>query len=90
MITLICVAIHVRRRELARYVTAVLLSVRVDVRRGAATLHTTLNGTTPSSSMSTTSTTRDLRCATRREGIIYDHLYASDPILRSIYFCASE
>jgi hypothetical protein len=30
------------------------------------------------------------RCVTRWEGIIYDHLYANDPILRGIYFKASE
>jgi hypothetical protein len=64
------VAIRVRRRALARYVTAVLLSVHVDVRRGAATLRTTSYGMTPS----TTSTARNLpslplRRASRRYNI---------------------
>jgi len=89
----VCVAAAVgscssRTSGLARYVAAVLLSVRMDVHRGAAALRTNSYSTTTSST-STTSTTRvppSLPLRRRREGIIYDYLHASDSVLRGIYF----
>ena len=74
-----------RTSALAHYVAAVLLLV--DVRRGAAALRTNSYCTTTFST-STTSTTRvppSLPLRHRREGIIYDYLHASDPVLRGIY-----
>ena len=65
----------------------------VDYRRGVARLRTSSDRTT-TSSMLIGSTTRTLsRLPLRRamsEGIIYDHLLASDPVYAVNSLCASE
>lgn len=63
--------------------------VRVDCCRSVAQLRTSLDCTTTSSTSIGSTTRASLRFSLRRvmsEGIIYDHILASDPVFE-LYFC---